>query len=861
MFCTNCGKELKTEAKFCPRCGESVVAVDELIPQKVQNVATTRLNMELKKKKPVVLWIGIIGVVLIAAVIITTIVLTSGAKKSEYDEKMDLGRKYLLELDYEQAALAFEEAIKIDPKKKEAYIELAELYVKQRKNEKAIEILENAKEAIEDEREKDLIEKKKKEIEKKTEIIREDNNAETAIITQEPTESQSQNQSSVSDSTVNPAITQSPEPIINGDVGDVILFGLYEQDNNLSNGREPIEWIVLSNDGEKMLLLSKYALDCMPYNEDNVSITWESCTLRNWLNEEFYNVAFNNEEKSKIISSLLNNADNPVYGTNGGDGTEDFVFLLSLEDMVNTEYGFSADSKTHDVIRRCAPTSYAISKETYKYDGDDGDYLTDEGLQACWWWLRSPGEMENQAAMVFLNGEILNYGDMVDYFNYAVRPAIYINLNPELPSAYNQDPVSETDRIIDEAFQAYYKIIKKKKDTLDVPFANWDKSMPEVPRQTVAILNVWGDEIPELILAEAEHVEDIYNIIEPLSIYTYENGKTKKIFERKVDLEGVDFIYYNLMLTNTNELYLYEVSGCDRGYGTWSHLLSNGKQTEKIEMIKIDGYEADIPYDTFYDSNNKEITSVEFYDWKSKFDTSVTCSVFSNTSHDYGDSIGMNYREAVEFFENWKENGLTDGIEWFEEKYYPLSINKLLDEVKSYEDNLIFGGRFDYKDYPNQAYDTGLDKDLMTRIAVFSSAECREEFIKYDTHYYNTEYPEGYYYINSEELEKEGIKLFGESLNTSYLTSQRYNEIDVYNDSIYGPVYSFVTWENYDEIYENSVSVRKSGKKYIVTKTISGYFGINYDYAYAEIIYTLEKNSKSEYGCVITELKIKLLDR
>ncbi|MBP3696995.1 MAG: hypothetical protein J6J45_05560, partial [Clostridia bacterium] len=67
-------------------------------------------------------------------------------------------------------------------------------------------------------------------------------------------------------------------------VGDYITFGSYEQDNDLSNGKEPIEWLVLDKQDGKVLVISKYALDAKPYNDEYVDVTWETCTLRSWLN-------------------------------------------------------------------------------------------------------------------------------------------------------------------------------------------------------------------------------------------------------------------------------------------------------------------------------------------------------------------------------------------------------------------------------------------------------------------------------------------------------------------------------------------------------------------------------------------------
>ena len=74
--------------------------------------------------------------------------------------------------------------------------------------------------------------------------------------------------------------------------GDIVSFGTYEQDNNTSNGKENIEWLVLAKEGKRVLIISKYVLDCQQYNSTRTSVTWETCSLRKWLNETFLNAAF-----------------------------------------------------------------------------------------------------------------------------------------------------------------------------------------------------------------------------------------------------------------------------------------------------------------------------------------------------------------------------------------------------------------------------------------------------------------------------------------------------------------------------------------------------------------------------------------
>ena len=217
--------------------------------------------------------------------------------------------------------------------------------------------------------------------------------------------------------------------------GDIILFGNYEQDNDTSNGKEPIEWIVLSNSGSELFVLSKYGLSNKMYNTDWVFVTWEECTLRKWLNEVFYNVAFSETDKKLIKKTKVKNTDNPEYGTSGGNDTKDRVFLLSLEDMVNTRYGFSSDYYEDDIARCCAATAFAIAHGAYTswYDAEAEEWMQcviADGEPTCWWWLRSPGGYECTAAFVTPVGTVYaggmkNFGDNA----YAVRPALVIDLN------------------------------------------------------------------------------------------------------------------------------------------------------------------------------------------------------------------------------------------------------------------------------------------------------------------------------------------------------------------------------------------------------------------------------------------------
>ena len=193
-------------------------------------------------------------------------------------------------------------------------------------------------------------------------------------------------------------------------MGDIVLFGSYEQDNDTADGQEEIEWVVLDVQEKKALLISRYALDCHKYNSSRTNITWEECTLRTWLNDDFLNAAFSAEEQEQILMSKVTADKNPRYSTDPGNDTMDQIFLLSYREA--TEY-FSSDSE-----RQCRPTAYAEAHGCYA-NSDNGNVL---------WWLRSPGYYADYAASVNSAGAFNVYGYFVDSGSYAIRPTLWLNL-------------------------------------------------------------------------------------------------------------------------------------------------------------------------------------------------------------------------------------------------------------------------------------------------------------------------------------------------------------------------------------------------------------------------------------------------
>lgn len=192
-------------------------------------------------------------------------------------------------------------------------------------------------------------------------------------------------------------------------VGDVITFGAYEQDNDRENGSEPVEWQVLAAEDGRVLIISKYALDAKPYNTSWIRRTWEGCTLRKWLNKDFYNSAFSPDEKAKILVVTNANPDHPITGIKGGRDTQDRIFLLTIDE--------AASLFPSDEARRCRATAYAKANGSYlnEYNG------------SSWYWLRSRGAYSLTGSLVLFSGYVNTVGYGVNNTGGYVRPVLWLS--------------------------------------------------------------------------------------------------------------------------------------------------------------------------------------------------------------------------------------------------------------------------------------------------------------------------------------------------------------------------------------------------------------------------------------------------
>lgn len=199
-------------------------------------------------------------------------------------------------------------------------------------------------------------------------------------------------------------------------IGDSIHFGAYEQDSNGLNGTEAIEWLVLDQQDNRLLVISKYALDTQPYSNDRTSTAWSTSNMRSWLNNDFLRAAFSVDEQTMIPTVTLTTEKDSRPNTVSDSPTLDKVFLLSVAEV--NQYLPSPASRV------CFPV-YQASLER-KWDSSRRDTI----LGSEFWWLRSAGSTSKEPYAVGIDrsGAIEDNHFASVYQLGHVRPAMWITV-------------------------------------------------------------------------------------------------------------------------------------------------------------------------------------------------------------------------------------------------------------------------------------------------------------------------------------------------------------------------------------------------------------------------------------------------
>ena len=177
-------------------------------------------------------------------------------------------------------------------------------------------------------------------------------------------------------------------------------------------------WQILDNQINKVLLISENIIEKRPYNIQYTDVTWETCSLRRYLNGEFLS-GFDYREQNQIIEANNANNDNQWYAVEGGKNTTEKVFLLSIEEVVK----YFGDSGR---LKYWKQGSLGYINDLYNHRRSAA-----YGGEACWWWLRSPGGHAYNAANVGKYGHLIMNGNYVDNWEGGVRPAIWLSVKKE----------------------------------------------------------------------------------------------------------------------------------------------------------------------------------------------------------------------------------------------------------------------------------------------------------------------------------------------------------------------------------------------------------------------------------------------
>ena len=211
--------------------------------------------------------------------------------------------------------------------------------------------------------------------------------------------------------------SQHPQAFLGGaDVGDTVTFGTYEQNNNYSDGNENIEWVVIDKQEDKIMVVSKYIIAEQPFNTTNEGhISWENCTLRKWLNNDFLNEAFSGAEKNLITDTTVFSTEYLVVGATYS--TTDKIFLLSENErnMLSSVDALKG-IVTESVI---ALFSDAANSDVANINPSNFEPL---------WWLRTTWEYADDPCASVVYGVDYDGWTYAVEENAGVRPAMWISL-------------------------------------------------------------------------------------------------------------------------------------------------------------------------------------------------------------------------------------------------------------------------------------------------------------------------------------------------------------------------------------------------------------------------------------------------
>lgn len=231
------------------------------------------------------------------------------------------------------------------------------------------------------------------------------------------------------------------EQMDNKNIGDSIFFGKYEQNGIIHDGKEFVEWIILKKDKDdnSAILISKFILDCYPFNGFSENVTWETSSLRYHMNTAMLSEMFNNSELACILPTFLLNSPNIFNGAYSGQPTYDYLFIPGIDEMIAfySNDNFINEARLNELKRPSKKrisyaTNYAVSRGVRvigsgKENSGAGNYfLRTTGLPGRRRWF---GEVyaDYFQAYVSENGSVVPEGTGINSIDDGIRPMVQIS--------------------------------------------------------------------------------------------------------------------------------------------------------------------------------------------------------------------------------------------------------------------------------------------------------------------------------------------------------------------------------------------------------------------------------------------------
>jgi len=428
-------------------------------------------------------------------------------------------------------------------------------------------------------------------------------------------------------------------------IGETVYFGHYEQDNDIANGKEPIKWTVIDVNNGKCLLLSEKVLASKPFNNTlKEDITWENCSLRVWLNDDFFQTAFSSNEREVILLSQVDNSETQDLSTisrGGSNNTEDSLFILSY-----TEAKTFFDSR---LLNRAT-----ASNVVYQDRKNSASYFNNE---YAGYWLRSPGYKSTDQLFIVPFQPFGVLSNPITFNWCGVRPALWIDLNS---LKTNPDILNLSKENI---IEGYSNVLEDDMLSLQLDALNWDGEGKKGALIDLRDIN-WKMWLPEGFVADELTEADIednyigYYLRDNDIIAVQYSDNSTSLAEWQKELTNRGFMIEGLYNLNGSEAVLYRDEDAD----TMTASVLDGKG----KLLEVTFY----PYSSISEEADSVISSIQQEASKKRLSGAAGSSKRTSGSKEATDVVptAASQEEAYqEMVDTYKAGKYEDSYSYYEQ--------------------------------------------------------------------------------------------------------------------------------------------------------------------------------------------------